>query len=427
MEKRPEVGAQLRLTTFDDTLGRRIIETHVWAVGEGLRGAAAYELFDGYCQRLVIHGAPLWRAHAAMETLHPQWSGYGYTWRRDLNAIAPEQYVHGSLEEADFLASPLNELIRRAREGEANPFMRRRLSAGPDERDFPVLKEFFAAGATDYVARLFSYGKDGDRSQGTGIVYSFTADNKDGFDEDDVRLIQATLPALSLAMKSHAAHVIASGLLGTYLGEDAGRRVHAGAVTRGSIEKLRAVIWYADIRGYTAFSDSATGPAVVDLLNDIFEILTGSLRQRGGQVLKFIGDAVLATFSFEEPDGADACRRALEAALEAVQKLDALNTERSAAGLPLVSVDLALHVGEVFYGNVGAIDRLDFTVIGRAVNEVTRIEALCEPLGQSILVSAEFAAMASEGGPPLEPLGPRLLRGIREPKEIFAVGRRSGH
>ena len=228
--------AQLRLATFDGGLGRRIVETHIWAVREGLRGAVAYDLFDGYCQRLVILGTALWRAHAAMETLHPQWHGYGYTWRRDLNAIEPEQYAHGSDEGPDFLSSPLNHLIRRAREGEANPSMRRRLESGPDQRDFPALEEFFALGATDYLAHLYIYGADGDRSQGAGIVYSFATDRKGGFSDDDATLIDATLPALSLAMKAHAGHVIAAGLLGTYLGDDAGRRVHAGAILRGSVE-----------------------------------------------------------------------------------------------------------------------------------------------------------------------------------------------
>jgi len=416
-----DLFSQLRLTTFDDALGRRIIEMHVWAVEAGLRGATAHELFDGYCQRLVIDGTPLWRAHAAMETLHPQWGGYGYTWRRDLNAIEPEQYPHGSEEGADFLSSPLNHLICRARAGEPNPSMRRRLEAGRDQRDFQILEEFFSLGATDYTAHLFTYGETGDRSQGTGIIYSFTTDRKGGFTDDHATLLEATLPALSLAIKSHAAHVIASGLLGTYLGEDAGRRVHAGAVTRGSVEKLNAVLWYADIRGFTPISDSAPGSVIVDLLNDIFEALTAALRARGGQVLKFIGDGMLATFSFEEADRAETCRRALDAAIEAMRRLDELNIAREAAGAPGASVDLALHVGEVLYGNVGAADRLDFTIIGPAVNEAARIEALCEPLGRSVLISPEFAALAMDGDCRLESLGRHALRGVREPKEIFAL------
>ena len=138
-------------------------------------------------------------------------------------------------------------------------------------------------------------------------------------------------------------------------------------------------------------------------------------------MLKFIGDAVLATFSFEEADRAETCRRALDAAIEAMQNLDTLNALRLAAGEPVASVDLALHIGEVLYGNVGATDRLDFTVIGPAVNEATRIEALCEPLGRSILVSPEFAAAAMAGDSRLQSLGRHALRGVREPKEIFAL------
>ncbi len=413
--------SQLRLRTFDDAVGRRIVDTHIWAVHEGLRGADAYELFDGYCQRLVIHGTPLWRAHTAMETLHPQWSGYGMTWRRDLNAIAPEQYAHGSLEEADWLVSPFNHLIVRVEGGEESPSMRRRLEQGPDQRDFPILEEFFADGGTDYIAHIFPFGKDGDRSQGTGVVYSFATDREGGFSDDDTTLVQATLPALSLAMKALAGHVIASGLLATYLGEDAGRRVHAGSIMRGSLDNLRAVLWYADIRGFTSISNSASGPVVVELLNDVFEILTASLRERGGQVLKFIGDGMLATFPFEEADRAETCRRALDAAIEAMRNIEALNAAREARGAPLASVDLALHLGDALYGNVGAIDRLDFTVIGPAINEAARIEALCEPLGRAVLVSAEFVDGMKASDARLRSLGRHALRGVKERKEIFAL------
>jgi adenylate cyclase len=413
--------AQLHLTAFDDALGRNIVDTHIWAVREGLRGADAHQLFDGYCQRLVISGTPLWRAHVAMETLHPQWSGYGYVWRRDLNAIEPEQYAHDSLEQADWLNSPLNHLIVRGQAGEENPWMRRRLEQGPDQRDFPILREFFAKGATDYVAYTLAFGKDEDRAHGRGIVYSFVTDRRGGFNDDDTTLLQATLPGLSLAIKAHAGYVIASGLLGTYLGEDAGRRVHAGSIMRGSVDKLRAVLWYADIRGFTPISDSAPGPVIVELLNDVFEVLTASLRPHGGQVLKFIGDAMLAVFSFDEDDRSETCRHALDAAINAMRNIDGLKQARAAAGLPVASVDLALHLGEVLYGNVGATDRLDFTVVGPAINEVARIEALCEPLGRAVLASAEFVAGIIEGETRLESLGRHALRGVKDRKEIFAL------
>ncbi len=234
--------SQFQLKTFDDPLGRRIIETHIWAVREGLRGASAYELFDGYCQRLVVNGAPLWRAHAAMETLHPQWNGYGYTWRRDLNAIQPEQYAHGSLDASEWLSSPLFDLIRRARERRSQPANAPAAGSRPGTARFPGARGVLRRRRDGLLrANSIEFGEDGDRSQGSGVVYSFTTDRRGGFSDDDATLLQATLPALSLAMKAHAGHVIASGLLGTYLGEDAGRRVHAGAVERGSVDSLRAV------------------------------------------------------------------------------------------------------------------------------------------------------------------------------------------
>ena len=160
---------------------------------------------------------------------------------------------------------------------------------------------------------------------------------------------------------------------------------------------------------------------IVDLLNDVFEILAASLRPRGGQVLKFIGDAMLAIFSFEEADRVETCRRALDAAIEAMRNIEALKAARVAASAPAASVDLALHLGEVLYGNVGATDRLDFTVIGPAINEVARIEALCEPLGRVVLASAEFVAAASDGDSRLEFAGRHVLRGVRDSKEIFAL------
>jgi adenylate cyclase len=413
--------APLQIQTFDGPLGRRVIETHIWAVREGLRGASAHDLFDGYCQRLVIHGVPLWRAHTAMETLHPQWGGYGYTWRRDLNAIQPEQYTRDETTGAEFMRSPIYDLIRRANNGEINPMMRRRLEGRPEQPDFLLFGEFSAAGATDYFSQLFTFGDGGDPSQGTGIIYSFAADRRGGFDDDDMALMQATLPGLSLAMKAHAGHVIASALLRTYLGEETGRRVHAGAIERGSVESIHAVLWYADIRGFTPTSDTSPGSVIIDLLDSVFEVLVAALRSRGGEVLKFLGDGMLAAFAFAEADRAATCRRALDAAEDAMKALAALNATRAAAGLPAVTVDLALHVGDVLYGNVGATDRLDFTVVGPAVNEVARIEVLCEPLGRAVLTSAEFAAAVKDADGRLESLGRYNLRGVREAKEIFAL------
>jgi adenylate cyclase len=314
-------------------------------------------------------------------------------------------------------------LLVRAQQGEPTPYIRRRLMANAAERDFPVLDEFYAAGATDYFAQVFNFG-DSDRATSTGVFLSFTSDGPEGFGDDDLLLIQTALPALALAIKAEAGHIIASGLLAAYLGEDAGRRVHSGAVERGSVESVHAIIWYADIRGFTGIADSEPGLNVVRLLDEVFETLTAPLRRRGGQVMKFIGDGMLATFAFDQATVAETCRLALDAVEEAMVALDTMNSGREFTMLPAARVDFALHLGDVLYGNIGAADRLDFTVIGPAVNEVDRIEKLCEPLGRSVLMSADFAA-AAEQPDRLVSLGLHMLRGVREPREIFGLAAES--
>src|SRR5712692_575268 len=343
----------LHLQSYDGRLGRQIIDLHVWAVDQGLRGAAADALWDGFCQRLVSAGVPLWRAFAAMRTLHPQWAGYSYTWRRDLNAIEPAQFERGELYERDVLTSPFAYLEH---QGDANAGdegrrrLRRRLAGTGAQLDFTLLHRFAAAGATDYLAEIVRFGEHGDPSRGIGIGYSFATDRPEGFGPDEVTLIEAVLPAASLAMMNHASHTIASGLLAANLGGDAGRRVHAGAVERGSVESIRAVLWYADIRGFTAIADKTPGLGVIELLDEVFETLTASLRPRGGQVLKFLGDGMLAIFPFEDSTRAEICRRALDAAGEAMGAVDRLNAARRAMDKPTAAVDLALHLGEVLYG-----------------------------------------------------------------------------
>ena len=410
--------------SFDGALGRKIVELYRWVVGEGIRGAGADTLFEGLCQRLVIAGLPLWRAFAGMPTLHPQWGGYSYTWRRDLNAIEPGQFGRGDEYDQILLNSPFGYLIRQMENsvetGDPWRHLRRRLVGSEAQLDFPVLKELAAAGASDYFAEVVRFGGEGDPSYGTGIGYSFATDRPDGFSDDELLMLQAVLPAMSLAMMTHAGHTIASGLLRAYLGGDAGGRVHSGSVERGSVETVRAVVWYADVRGFTAIADTTPGLMVIELLDAIFETLTASLRPRGGQVLKFLGDGMLAIFPFVDATRDETCCQALDAAAEAMQGLDRLNAVRREAGQPVAAVDLALHVGEVLYGNVGAVDRLDFTVIGPTVNEVARIETLCEPLGREVLISAELAAVVGNHRR-LEPLGYHTLRGVREPREIYGL------
>jgi adenylate cyclase len=414
--------SERRPISYDGPLGRRIIELHVWAVRQGLLAATAEELFDGFCRRLVSTGVPLWRSYAAMRTLHPQWGGYGYSWRRELDAIEPQQF--GREPGPNWLQSPFAYLIRQAQTtaGDGNPWLHRRWRLiGPGAQlDFPVLEELAAAGGSDYFAEIVRFGAEGDLSHGTGIAYSFATDRPQGFSDDDLALLPAVLPALSLSMMTHAGHTIAASLLAAYLGEDAGRRVHSGAIERGSVESMRAVLWYADMRGFTAIADTTPGHDVIELLNEVFETLTAALRERGGQVLKFMGDGMLAIFPALAKTELQICADAIDAAREAMRRLDWINRQRAEASKPNAEVDLALHIGEVLYGNVGALDRLDFTVIGPAVNEAARIETLCEPLGRKVLVSAEFA-LAADVCTGLRPLGRHRLRGVRDPRTVYGL------
>jgi adenylate cyclase len=405
----------------DDALWREIVELHRWAVDQGLRGAAVDALFAGFCERLLAAGVPLVRAFVGIPTLHPQWAGRGYTWLRGELEVGRSE--RGEAFEQLRLASPFGPLtaqVMAAGGRGASARLRRRLAGPEAQLDYPVLHEFAAGGATDYYAQLVGFVVDGDDSRGAGIAYSFATDRGDGFHDHNLQLIEAALPALSLAIMSDAASTIAAGLLAAYLGEDAGRRVHQGAVERGSVRSITAVLWYADIRGFTAIADEQPGLAVVELLDEVLETIAAPLRPRGGQVLKFLGDGMLAIFPLADAAPEEVCRRALDAAAEAMAALDRLNTARRATGKPAAEIDLALHLGDVLYGNVGAVDRLDFTVIGPAVNEVSRIEALCEPLGRRVLLSAAVAAAAGAWDN-LEPLGRHALRGVREPRDIYAL------
>ena len=407
------------LQSFDGPTGLSIVQMHVWAVREGLRGIEPMALFMGLCQRLLEIGVPVWRAFAATRTLHPQWAGYSYTWWRD-GGIEPQLFPRGDHYE-QVVADSVFGYLRRisAADVDLSISLRRRL-VGPEARlDFPVLTELAEHGGTDYFAELVGPGPE-EASRGDAIAYSFATDRAVGFSDNDIAILRAVLPVISLAMRAYAGHAIAAGLLSAYLGHDAGRRVHQGAVQRGSVEIISAALWNADIRGFTAIADDVPGHAVIELLDDVFETMAACLRPRGAQILKFIGDGMLAIFPFDDLGQQETCRQALDAAGEAMREIERMNLERRAAGKRVSSVDLALHLGEVLYGNVVAADRLDFTVIGPAVNEVARIEALCEPLGRNVLVSAELAAAVGHDRR-LVPLGRHSLRGVREARWIYGL------
>jgi adenylate cyclase len=278
--------------------------------------------------------------------------------------------------------------------------------------DFPILKELKAAGATDYLILPLH-----ERGERTSFV-SYAADRPGGFSDTDIARLEGLVPAMAIATELISARRMTSDLLEVYLGRDAARRVLAGEVKRGTGSAIRAVLWHCDLKGFTAIADTTEATALITLLDDYFEAMARPVEARGGEVLKFIGDGILAVFRLETMSEASAVAHALDASFEAIQNLAALNKKRTEAGLtPLIS-KLALHLGEVVYGNVGAADRLDFTVIGPAVNSVARIQALCGELDEQVLASAEFAQLAPAR---LVSRGLHHLRGLALPTELFAL------
>jgi len=189
-------------------LAQHAVELNAWVTEEGLRGATAGELFDGYCQRLSAMDVVIMRAYVSTQTLHPQWTGYGYTWLRELRSVREQQYARGPISQ-EWLNSPFNALIQRSLAGEKNPWLRRRLELGPEQRDFPALVDFYAAGATDYVCLAFRFGEAGDPSHGTGVLYSFTTDRRGGFRTAEIDLLRSTLPGLLPGIKASTGYRIA--------------------------------------------------------------------------------------------------------------------------------------------------------------------------------------------------------------------------
>jgi adenylate cyclase len=385
-----------------------------WILGVGLEGLDQGELMAGYCDRLLEAGVPLWRASVGADTLHPLIVAQGHRWLAG-EGVHEEFYARARdpAAEEQWRRSPWYRLIEG---GEWQ--MRRRLAFGEGTNEFPLLADLAAQGATDYWTRLVAFGDRGSIGDTRGLASSWTTREPGGFADHDIALIEATLPAFALAFKASMAIDAARTLVTTYLGRDAAERILRGEIERGQVNTMHKVLWFSDLTGFTRIADTLPREQLLDLLNAYADCLVGVVHDHDGTALKFMGDGILAVF-----DGApgDACRRALDGAEAARAAVARLNLERSALNLPVTGFTLALHQGEVLYGNVGSRDRLDFTVIGPAVNELSRIQAMSRSLDQPILVSANFAAACGEQRARLVSLGRYALRGVDRPQELFTL------
>lgn len=388
-----------------------------WVTGAGLVGRSESELMTGFCRRIVEAGVPLARALVVLDTLHPVYEGRALRWRADLPERA-EVTEYGRTNEGE-----LAEIWRRSvffhllQSGET--MLRRRLVAG-DQADFLSLEEARSEGMTDYLAFVHRFATEGVIGEMDCVYSSWATDVLRGFDDADLLAIERLTPFLNLAVKSAALARVAGTLAETYLGRDAGRRVMSGRIIRGVAEKIGAVLWQSDLRSYTQISESVAPEEIIPFLNDYAEIVVSAVHGCGGDVLKLIGDGTLAIFAGDDREAA--CRAALAAASRLRKRADELTQTRSQAGLPTTQIYLAIHVGDVFYGNVGSKDRLDFTVIGPAVNEVSRILAMCRSVEQDLLLSSAFAAaLGREFRDRLVSVGRYALRGVAQPQELFTL------
>ena len=378
-----------------------------WLVGPARRIASGARAFDEFAWRMLATGLPLLRVTMHSTTLHPQFLGATFVWFRTTGQTVQTLIAH---EVRDLIRDEENPVRRVVVGGET---LRRRIDVPDAVLDFPILHDLKAQGATDYLA-LPVAGAHG----GYNYMVSYVTDRPGGFTEPEIADLTRVSQRLPVVADMYSQRSIASNVLNAYLGAKTGQRVLAGQIRRGAGEEISAVLWSSDLRGFTERSDRLPGERMIALLNALFDAQAKAIHDHGGEILKFIGDGLLAIFPIETPGAAaEAARHALEAAVEAPAAVRELGDELAAAGEPPLQIVVALHAGTVIYGNIGAADRLDFTVIGPAVNLVSRVEAVAKTLNLPIVVSDEFARAYAE---PLRSLGTHQLRGLAAPHELFA-------
>ncbi len=368
------------------------------------------ELFQSFVWRLVAAGLPLDRASLHVGTLHPQLFGYAWNWNRE-DRFCDEVKVDETALKTD--AYRLNPLFRVIEFGER---FRARLHDRDSLRGSPLLAELAGQGISEYVAVPLPAGG------GFHNAMSVATKQAGGFSEKQAGELARCVQLFGLHVQRHISDRVSRNVVHTYLGAGAGDQVLRGAIKRGSGAQIDAVIWASDLRGFTDLADRLSDTDMLAVLNAYFDRMAGSVMAEGGEVLKFIGDGLLAVFPFSQFESERAAAAAgLNAAQNALGALDRLNSDGTdlahiANWRPLRS-GIALHRGKVFFGNVGAPERLDFTVIGRAVNAASRVESLSKSLGRPLLITQAVADLLDHV---LDDLGRHHLRGLSEPIGIFA-------
>ncbi len=351
-------------------------------------------------------GAPVDRLHVTIRTLNPRIVGTTNRWLKSTDITHRVEAEHQIRESDRYIGSPLKQLFDTERP------VRQRLDQLPDNahRTYTDLAD---DGFTDYLALPVM------TADGMISAFIVTTRKMDGFSDRDIESFRVIRNHLVPVLEVHSLRHLSKSLLNTYVGKRTGEKVLAGMIKRGDADLINAALWFSDLRNFTQLTEVLPADQILEMLNAYFEFVAASVTARGGEILRFIGDAMLIVFPIDgNMDAQTACRAAIDAAIDAQSTLATLNHRRRRQGQPEIEFGVGLNVGEVIYGNVGAPDRLDFTVMGPAVNRTARLESLTKAFDKNILFSKEFAEHIDE---PLQSFGEHLMKGIAEPQAVFAL------
>ena len=357
------------------------------------------------CERMVAAGLPLWRVGVFIRTLHPDIAGRNLVWRPGAEVVVGTA-DYDMIDSDEFRHSPLALVFGEGRE------IRARMD-GPDARRFPLFDDLREEGVTEYIALPLM------QVDSTVHASSWTTRQPGGFTEVQIKAIRALIPPLSRLIEVTRLRFMSTILLDTYVGNRAGERIMRGHIRRGHAESMQAAIWLSDLRGFTALSDRLPAETVVDILNQYFDCQVSAIATHGGEVLKFMGDGLLAVFPIDEyvGDAGKACASVLEAAREARANVEAMQFPIGET-IERFRFGVALHVGRVLYGNIGGGNRLDFTCIGPAVNLAARLEKMASRLHRTVVASNAFAE-ACPGG--WEDLGEFPIAGFSRAERVYGL------
>lgn len=384
----------------------------------GLAGASEEELLRDFCLGAVEAGLGLSRSTLLVDTLHPVHEGRVFHWRDNLpDEISMREYGRtnrGGDAQESWENSPFYKML-----SSDESLMRIRMD-DPQFDNSGFVKELREEGHVEWLLLLDRFNEAGSIGEMDCLFSSFATKQAEGFTDDQIATLVRLSPVLGLAIKAVSLGRIAETLVETYLGRDAGRRVLSGKIERGIADRIEAALWFSDLRSYTRITGAAPPEQIIPFLNDYADAVISSVEDAGGDVLKLIGDGILAIFT--APTLAEACCWAIRAEGLARERIAALNARRNAIELPVTEAYLGLHVGEVFYGNIGSESRLDFTVVGPAVNEAARIATMCRSADRNVLTSSAFVeACDPQDRECLVSVGRYALRGIERPQELFTL------